>query len=466
MTTAKSCLPIQTDFSSHMKPLMTAGDLVIAMIAELESRGLPSVYLRNYEKLPNEVGNDVDLLVPYGKRNAAADILEKAAGDHGWQKLGRAHFSPLAVYFANVNTAETLHLDLFDRLEWHFIEFADASKILARRAFNGLVHIPMVDDEIYLNLATRLIYQGKIREKHRQQVREFIRDKGDDSVRTSFTDHLGAAGAALAEGLAHEQWRASPALRRSLLRVAVRHHGIRRPWRVAVGAGRYGLRILRKIVKPPGHFIVLEGADGVGKSTVLEAILPWLSEWCAGRDPYDFHWKPVRLHSSSHRQNPPVDPRGKKPRSAPASIAYLAFHVLGFWWGWLFRIRPLLAKSHPVVGDRYSYDLFLDPKRFRLNLPGGLCCFASLLTPKPHLTLALLADPEVVHARKPELSVAEIYAYQNRWRSLANGQATMVSVSADGAPEDVILRIKRAIISSVIRENLQHKKSIFSVAQV
>jgi thymidylate kinase len=131
------------------------------------------------------------------------------------------------------------------------------------------------------------------------------------------------------------------------------------------------------------------------------------------------------------------------------SATYLAFHLLGFWWGWLFRIRPLLSKSHCVVGDRYSYDLFLDPRRFRLNLPSNLCRMAALLAPKPTVTIGLVANPEVVHARKPELTTDEIFSYQKRWQSIAMGKARMVTVSAEGLPEDVIPRVKQAILQTV-----------------
>lgn len=427
---------------------MTAGHLVIDMIAELEKQGVSSVYLRNHENLPDDVGNDVDLLIPAGKRGAVARILADVANQHGWSYLGCGHFSPLAVYFANPETTETLHLDLFDRIEWHFIEFAFASQVLARRRFNGMVHIPAAEDEIYLNLATRLIYQGKIREKHQVQARDHVQHNGEGTLIRAFGNHLGKSGETLARDLATHRWQASPNIRKSLLRAAVLKHGIRRPWQALIGATRYGWRILRKIVKPPGHFIVLEGADGVGKSTVLDEILPWCSDWCAGRDTYDFHWKPVRFHSGPRIPAPSVNPRGTTPRSGPASFAYLVFHLLGFWWGWLFRIRPLLSKSHCVVGDRYSYDLFLDPKRFRLHLPDGLCKLASWLTPKPDVTVALLADPEIVHARKPELTVHEISAYQDRWRSLASGSPSMISVSADGPPDEVIRRVKQAILNA------------------
>jgi thymidylate kinase len=427
----------------------TGGVLVIAMMSALESAGIQAVYLRNYEKLPEEVGNDVDVLVGKGSRLRAISVLREEAKKQGWAFLGKTHFSPIAVYFANPETAQTLHIDIFVRLEWHFIEFAAAAEVIAKRRFNGLVHIPAAEDEIYLNLATRLIYQGKIREKHQLQASNYIQQYGEVALIRTFGEHLGKPGESLARDLVSHQWQASPGIRKALLSAALLTHGIHSLSQLVNGMLRYGWRILRKLVKPPGHFIVLEGADGVGKSTILEAILPWCSEWCAGRDTYDFHWKPVRLYCGPKKSAPSVNPRVAAPRSAPASLIYLLFHVFGFWWGWLFNIRPLLSKSHCVVGDRYSYDLFLDPRRFRLKLPDGLCKLASLLAPKPDVTVALLAVPKTVHARKPELTVTEILNYQERWSSLSSGRSRMITISADGTPEEVILRVKQAILKII-----------------
>ena len=132
------------------------------------------------------------------------------------------------------------------------------------------------------------------------------------------------------------------------------------------------------------------------------------------------------------------------------SLIYLGYHIAGFWWGWIVRIRPRLSKSHCVVGDRYSYDLFLDPRRFRLKLPSSVCRMAALLAPKPAVTIGLVASPEVIHARKPELTIDEISAYQDRWRSLCTDRPGMRTVSADGTASEVILRVKQAILNEVI----------------
>lgn len=434
---------------------MTAGFLILEMISALQREEIPSVYLRNYENLPTAVGNDVDLLVPAGLRKTAVKILMEVADSNGWSYLGCCHFSPVALYFTDLETCETLHIDLFDRIEWHFLEFADAQAVIARRIWNGLVHIPDPTDELYLNLTTRLVYQGAIREKHRVAAREFIATHGTEPLGEAFGKHLGDAGKSLFTRLSNQDWQPQASDRGTLLSLIARSFGIHRPHRLMAGVLRYLSRTLHKIIRPPGKLIVLEGADGVGKSTILEAVRPWCSEWGAGRATYEFHWKPKKVSTGSKTAAAPVDPRGRGVRPWPISLAYLGYHIAGFWWGWLTRIFPLLTKSHAVVGDRYSYDLFLDPARFRLGLPPVICRIAALMTPRPAVTIALVADPNLIHARKPELSVDEIASYQDRWRSLSAGRSNMVTVTADGTPNEVVLAVKRAILKVIVSNGKQ-----------
>lgn len=428
---------------------MIAGELILQLTASLDDVGIPSVYLRNYEGLPEEVGNDVDLLVPAGKRSEAAIAMVNAAQERGWEFLSESHFSPIALYLANLATGETLHIDIFDRLEWHFIEFADAAATMAKRRRHNVMTVPAREDEMFLNLLTRLIYQGSIREKHRLAARDFVESGGKERLREAFIAHLGSGGATLFDRLLARDWVPQASDRRLMLSCLAIRHGFTHPFRLLQGLIRYVGRTVRKIFRPPGKLIVLEGADGVGKSTVLEIIRPWCGQWCAGRDTYGFHWKPVKV--TTHAEvSAAVNPRASGTRPFLPSLAYLGYHWLGFWWGWIFNIRPLLVKSHAVVGDRYSYDLFMDPARFRLGLPPWLGKFAALTVPKPSVTVGLIADPHMVHARKPELSVDEIASYQKRWQIISSERSTMVTVTAEDSPDNVALEVKRTILRSLI----------------
>ena len=184
----------------------------------------------------------------------------------------------------------------------------------------------------------------------------------------------------------------------------------------------------------------MEGADGVGKSTVLKLLLPKLLG--AGR--YGgvrfFHWKPVRsgIHDGGIPETVPHDPRGTAPRNPAASLLYLGYHWLTFWTGYFRYIRPALRRGMLVVADRYTYDILLDPRRFRLNLPDWVLRVFVKTLPHPDAVLALVADPATIRKRKPELSVEEIKAYQKR---LERGIIpNLVLVQAEDTPDQVAKR--------------------------
>ena len=430
---------------------MDQGKAITAILRKIDGLGIRYVYLRNYEALPLEVGNDVDLLIAAGEQGSFTEALKQAARDERYDFLGSTPFSSLALYFGNKETGEILHVDLFERICWHFLEYVDAAGVFARKRWTGQVFAPAECDEIYMNSMARLIYSGTIREKHRTKAVEFATSQGPEAVAESFARHLGPGGMGLANDLIESGWQGSRQLRKSAIRIAMRRYGLANPLRLVGGICGYGWRIARKLVSHPGRLVVFEGADGVGKSTVLEAIIPWCASWCAGRTPYDFHWKPTTVRSGGRSAAPSVNPRGRSPRGMLASLFYLAYHVAGFWFGWIFRVYPLLVRSHVVVGDRYSYDIYLDPERFRLTLPSWICRLAARWVPQPDLTVALIAPAETVRARKPELSLEEIADYQGRWDKLSRGDDRMLTVDATGTPEEVILRVKQAILGKLAR---------------
>lgn len=433
---------------------MSPGNLILSLIGQMEAAGIPCVYLRNHENLPNDVGNDVDLLIQKGTTAKTLAIISAEAPKHGWKVLRTVQFSPLSVFLAADDGDAFTHIDLFERLEWHFIEYANARHVLESRQWNGRVHIPDPADELYLNISTRLLYQGKIREKHRRQAQGLVEQGMQSAIRESFAHHLGQkVGLCTAEAVIKGEWDQLEASATSVRQAAIMRCAMLTPLAAAVSLWRYLSRAIGRIIYPPGPFVIFEGADGVGKSTLIEGILPLFKELTGRSDTLLFHWKPNKasLRIAGQSAGAPSDPRGKSQRSAPLSLLFLAYHWLGFWIGYLRHVLPARIKNRAVIGDRYSYEFFLDPSRLRIKLPAWITRLAAYSVPQPDMIIGLFANPRTIIERKAELVEDEIIEYQKSLEEMCNDKSYCHIVSADFPISAVKQAVKKTLLLNLQR---------------
>lgn len=199
-------------------------------------------------------------------------------------------------------------------------------------------------------------------------------------------------------------------------------------------------------MKKKGLFIAFEGADGVGKSTIINKTIPILMEEKNFHEYLYFHWKPIKKEICYNRIPSSVaqNPRGKSIRNPIASLAFLFYHYLCYIYGYIFIIKPNLRKNRLVIADRYAYDIFLDPTRFRLKLPKWILKLFIKLTPQPHKTVALVAAPEVIISRKPELSKTEIEQYQDLLTN-HNIIKRLIIQDAEATPDEIVSELIKKI---------------------
>lgn len=428
------------------------GDLVILMMDVLEKGGGAPVYLRNHEDLPADIGNDIDLLIEPSKISEAEIMVRETAEHHGWTHLKSIQFGPLSMFFRSRDGSDFIHIDLFTRLEWHFLPFADAKKIIARRRWNGLVFVPDPLDELFLNICTRLYYQGVIREKHRSQAAVFLSTEDSGRFLEIVHGHIGSTTAnVIVPHVLSGDWKELESMTRKCRRLLLSHVLSRRPLHLFVSLISFARRGLRRLFSPTGPFIVFVGADGVGKSSVIDGCTSFMVSLTGKSDVLLFHWKPTRasVRRAGELTGGPQDPRGMQMRSPLLSPFFLCYHWLGFWAGYLRYVLPAVSRNRAVIGDRYAYEFLLDPERLRLNLPKWLRYLASFTTPKPDLVIGLVAQPETVASRKQELSVDEIERYQDNIKLLSKGRSYFSILEADDTLIHTIKKTQNTIITNL-----------------
>ena len=228
------------------------------------------------------------------------------------------------------------------------------------------------------------------------------------------------------------------------LRQEIIHHfhsqqGLRVYWQRARSESYKVLRY----VKPSGLVLAVLGVDGSGKSTVINAILPVLNS-ATNKAVFVKHLRPTllpplaRLKGSKSRPVGPVlEPHGSTPSGKLGSLfrmAYLTLDYLAGYWLWT---RLKIAKQPAVViFDRYAYDMALDPRRFRIGLSTQVSGWFAALAPKPDLIICLQGNPEVIAARKRELSVEETRRQVDALRAFASREPRAILISTDTSIEE------------------------------
>jgi len=197
------------------------------------------------------------------------------------------------------------------------------------------------------------------------------------------------------------------------------------------------------MVRP--KYIVVLGPDGSGKTTVADCLATELRAEGRAVTRRDFSFgimPPIsRLLRRRQRDSAPEgqpDSGMVKPlnpgRAAILACWYGIDHLMGRWQ--LRRGSP----GELVIFAR-SYHDFLYQRAY-LRLPVAIPRFFLAFGPKPHMVVTPLQDPQVIHDRKPELTVAEIAEQYARIAHRFARYPYFSSIDASGGVRLTVRRIR------------------------
>lgn len=197
------------------------------------------------------------------------------------------------------------------------------------------------------------------------------------------------------------------------------------------------VRIIHRIFSPTGLFVIFLGADGSGKSSVIDKIIYSLKP--AFRRTEKFHFRPlVGLRQSKGKNKSVEEPHKYPPYGSVKSMLKLLYYSLDYIVGYIIYIKPVLMRSTLVVFDRYYYDLLIDPKRFRLRRVSWVAKLIGIFIPKPDVVVLLDAPAEVLQARKQEVSFEETEFQRIKYRTLVQKWKNGYVVDASQPLQNVI----------------------------
>ena len=174
-----------------------------------------------------------------------------------------------------------------------------------------------------------------------------------------------------------------------------------------------------------GGVLIIGGPDGAGKSTLAAEII---SEVLA--EVPVMHIRFPRLLPRRNRERARARRLGEGgtpdlfgprvyPRPYPwgASMWKALYLFIDFLLGWRMRVGPFVRSGGWVVFERGWWDHAVDPRRYRLR-SGRPFVVLGRLIPRADLILILEADPDTIHARKPQLTTGELARQMAVWHRI------------------------------------------------
>ena len=188
------------------------------------------------------------------------------------------------------------------------------------------------------------------------------------------------------------------------------------------------------------------GCDGSGKSAVIAGVTERLR--ADGLTVTHGHWRPVatRLESADSTRAAADDPHGQVPRGTASSVLKLGWLWLNWWMGW-WKFLGSASRNGIVLFDRYHADILVDPRRYRYGGPMWLAQLASRLMPQPDVVIFLDAEPEVLLARKQEVSREALEKSRERYLHLCRLNSRCEIVDASLPLEEVVNLVLQRISS-------------------
>lgn len=395
----------QPDGSSVSRIDAVRKQMFLDFCAALESHGIPYVILSGYQGYPDRIDSDIDFMVSEADFKRLPALFNETGIVPGARLIQLLQHETSACYYVLAQQTSDrvayLHPDSAASYRRKGRLWLRSDTVLAtrRKAPAGFwIPAAAVEFEYYF---VKRVDKGLVESRHLDQLAAL---QTEDPIgcrgvlaRLAPGSMLDALGTAIAKR--DVEWFAQ---NRHMLRHTLAENDSTETFGERLASqGREWLRWLRRILRPTGLVIAVLGPDGSGKTTVIEHLERELAP--AFRRVIRYH---LRTHfGAASRGTAVTDPHGQKPRGHLASAAKVVLFILDYWMGWLRWVYPAKIRSSLVVFDRYYHDMLVDPVRYRLPRGSFLQRVLAPLVPRPDIWLVLHAPPEMLVARKGEITL-------------------------------------------------------------
>ena len=418
---------------------------LINLFQNLNNLGIKYCVLRNYKSLPfNTNGSDLDLWVSSNNIKNVINIIEDISNKTNCKLVSYIEnkYSPKYCF---QNTIEGVQIDLFygDMYFQNNIIFKEKTIEQSIKLYNNIY---VLDDNLadLISLIKELVNNGFCKSKYILPIYKNSHLYDKDFLYSN----LECFNNEFVESL-------NDSIQKKNIEQNIKH--LYKEARMSFSSNIFlnkTKKIKRLFQKRPGYVVVVEGTDGSGKSTIINAITPILNEGFHNGTIYN-HLRPnvipdlgVLMGKKKKTEGVTVvsNPHAEKQSGFAGSLVRWAYYMIDYTFGYLKSVYPVIhTKSKVFIFDRYYYDYYIDQKRSRTNLPKWVLRFGELFLPKPDIILCLGGAPKKIYERKPETSLEEVTRQTNALKEFCNSKKNAVWVDTTTTPQESIDAAMNAI---------------------
>lgn len=380
--------------------------------------GIDYAVARDYELLPTSVeGRDLDVLVRRGDMERAYHIVRKAANVFSAEvvRIDQEFSFWLLVIHLDGSWALRVDIGSVDSHTWRGISHLNLNIALERKVCDKGIYMLRGEDVIVIQFCRDMMGRFRLREKYHSPVRNLYLSN-PSYLMGELEKIVGRRCAGrLMEVCGQGRFEHSATLGKEMRRSVITRSLLQEPIRTVRSILLYIGWRCHEYFRPNGVMVAVIGLDGAGKGTLIREIQGEISRML--HFPVrTYHWRPGLLPSLGslllgrvEDGRPVRNPHSRKASSIVPSIFRLAYYTLDYVIGYWLLVRPILGrKCIAAIFDRYYYDYFIDPLRFRTSVPRSVIRFFGVFVPKPDVVLLLSCEPKTLYRRRCELPVDEL----------------------------------------------------------
>lgn len=436
-------------------------EFIKALFEELNNQVNYTV-LRGYDKIPNQITGDIDLLIDKKEYKKFLNILESLIIQYELneiKRIDRHYVRMFRLFHIEVGASYGLKIDIHFGEMWRGATYLTANNILEKKIAYKNIFIPSYEDQVAINLFQGLLGMGYVTEKRQNQLQNIL-PKVDDEKLLNLLAELTTKSISenLMTSLKNKDFVSINKQVKRIRKIVFIEALSNRPLTTSIDFSLFILKNMKYKIIYPGAFIALIGPDGAGKSTAINNLTSILDQVIINGNSKVIPWKPAYLMRLAElKKDKSLDslPKSVKKRHIPnkfSSFLRFSYYTLDYILGHLIQNRKILTSEGYIVYDRYFYDYLIQPpERSFINMPRWIKNIFSFFIPMPQVIIYFKATPSVLFSRKQEETMEELKELVRLYDNYVSDNDNIITIDATQSPEDVEINILNEIVKTYVK---------------